>query len=282
MSICEICGSFKKVRYASLGARLFGAPYEIFLCAGCGIGKTVPLPSIAIADYVESDRPDAVSEATLQAAHSAVGEIIKMFRSLYGRPPKSIIDVGCGNGLMLLAAKAQGLLTHGIEPSRNMCMNSRSKGLSVSECGLEDFSDYDSFDIVMLNSVLEHLPDPSFVLKFLSNQTSSDAMLVFQQATYDGLIPRLFRHLWYGWAPSEHFWHFSESSFRRLLLANNLLCKSAVRTNLHYQFLPLSAIVHWKSFTLTTVMKVLSIGAHIVRRGDSVTFFVTRKHPHSR
>jgi SAM-dependent methyltransferase len=278
---CEICGSLKKVRYASLGARLFGAQYEIFLCAGCGIGKTVPQPSKEIADYVESDRPDAISEATLHSAHSAVGEIIKEFRSLYGRPPNSIVDVGCGNGLMLLAAKEQGLRTHGVEPSRSMCFNSRSKGLSVSECGLEDFSDYGNFDIVMFNSVLEHLPDPSFVLKFLSNQTFGETMLVFQQATYDGLIPRLFRHLWYGWAPHEHFWHFSESSFRRLLLANNLLCKSTLRTNLYYHFLPLSAIVHWKSFFLTTVMKVFSIVAHIVRRGDSVTFFVMRKDPHS-
>jgi 2-polyprenyl-3-methyl-5-hydroxy-6-metoxy-1,4-benzoquinol methylase len=74
----------------------------------------------------------------------------------------SILDVGCGVGFALDAAKRAGLKTYGLELSRTAAEAAAKRGHTVFPVLLEDMApDWEGkFDLISLNQVLEHVPDP--------------------------------------------------------------------------------------------------------------------------
>ncbi|MCE7902647.1 MAG: class I SAM-dependent methyltransferase [Gammaproteobacteria bacterium PRO9] len=79
--------------------------------------------------------------------------------------PGRLLDIGCGNGRLLLKARRAGWRVKGLELSATMA------AFAAAEVGCEvrtdDFLEMDitpaereSFDVVSLRHVLEHLPDP--------------------------------------------------------------------------------------------------------------------------
>lgn len=272
--LCKNCLSPRVAPYATLLPRIFGNKYSILLCKECGVGATVPEPTASIEHYIDSDRPEIISEAVKSSMREEVLRMTTEYQKIFGRSARSLLDLGCGNGLFLQVASELGLQTHGIEPSTAMCKRAAEKGVSVTQCGIDGYEDYHQYDLVVLNSVIEHLPNPQKELQFLASRIGANTVLCCQQAVFDGLIPRLLRSIWYGWAPEEHYWHFTSSSFERFVEQHQLKVVQKSRVNLYYQWIPISMIRHWKSFLLSNSQKLLSVIASLLGRGDSVTFYV--------
>jgi len=74
----------------------------------------------------------------------------------------SILDVGCGVGFALDVAKRAGLKTYGMELSRTAIAAATEKGHTIFPVLLQDLgSEWEGkFDLISLNQVLEHVPDP--------------------------------------------------------------------------------------------------------------------------
>jgi SAM-dependent methyltransferase len=275
--ICKNCSSSNVDSYAKLLPKIFANKYyEINLCKNCGVGETNPEPAAMIEHYIDSDRPEIINISIKKMMKKEIINMMKHYRKLHGEYPKSLLDVGCGNGLFLLIASELGLLTLGLEPSSAMCLTANKKGIKVIQCGLEEYNKYDQFDLVVMNSVIEHLPEPKKVVEFLGDRIGDKTMLCLQQAVFDGLIPKLMKSTWYGWAPSEHYWHFSEKSFKNFIESHKLRVVESVRSNLYYQIVPLNKIKYWKSFVFGNFQKFLSLIALLINRGDSVTFYVVK------
>ncbi len=208
---CQSCSSRKIILYCKLPSLLFKRSYRVMLCKDCGVGFTIPRPSLNTNYYNETVRPVTYTEKILGDTTRDFLFSIQVFEKRFGRQPRNLLDVGCGNGVQLLCAQKLGLEVKGIEPSTGMYEHAKENGLDVSNCYLEEFDDYQKFDLILLNSVLEHLPAPIETLNFLHKKLSDHALLVFQQAVFDGLVPRLFRWFWYGWAPTEHYNHYTKN-----------------------------------------------------------------------
>jgi ribosomal protein L11 methylase PrmA len=75
--------------------------------------------------------------------------------------PKSVADVGCGSGLLLLALKKRGVSCIGLEYSRAALDICRQRGLDVIKFNLQcDTLPADvSTDVVVSTEVAEHLPE---------------------------------------------------------------------------------------------------------------------------
>jgi len=276
-SQCKNCGSSNSHHYAQLMPKIFGnIAYNITLCESCGVGSTTPEPDVTIDHYIDSDRPEIINASVKKMMKKEIVGMMSEYRKMNGEYPKSLLDVGCGNGLFLLVAKELGLITLGIEPSTTMCRRAEEKGVQVIQCGLEEYTKYDHFDLVVLNSVIEHLPAPKKILELLADRIGDKTVLCFQQAVFDGLIPKALKSTWYGWAPAEHYWHFSEKSFRNFIEGYKLRVVKAARSNLYYQTVSVKNIKHWKSFAFGNFQKLLSLVAVLVRRGDSITFYVIK------
>lgn len=276
-NLCKNCASTHVYPYADLMPKIFGnRNYRVLLCRDCGVGTTVPQPTVSIDHYVDSNRLEIISDVMRTSIRSDLLRIKKEYQRIFGRAHRSLLDVGCGNGLFLQIAKELGFGTHGIEPSTAMCNRVKEKGVTVTQCGIADYENYHQYDLVVLSSVIEHLPNPRGELQFLADKIGPNTVLCFQQAVFDGLIPKLLRAMWYGWSPQEHYWHFSSASFEKFIEQHQLRVVNKSRANLYYQFVPMRSIRHWKSFLFSNLQKMLSLLAALLRLGDSVTFYVVR------
>jgi SAM-dependent methyltransferase len=102
-------------------------------------------------DYYAPNRPENERNASFAVKHGYY----------------SILDVGCGVGFALDAAKRAGLKTYGIELSRTAAAAATQRGHIVIPSLLEDLdSEWEGkFDLISLNQVLEHVPDPTGLVR---------------------------------------------------------------------------------------------------------------------
>lgn len=98
----------------------------------------------------EPVRPDLLAIASLIPAHA------------------SVLDLGCGDGDLLLLLADRGVRGRGVELSEEGVRHCVKRGLSVLQGdvdeGLADYPD-GSFDYVVLSQTLPYLDEPRFVLK---------------------------------------------------------------------------------------------------------------------
>jgi SAM-dependent methyltransferase len=92
--------------------------------------------------------------------------------SAAGLSPRSVAEIGCGDGALLAELGARGLSgeLHGFEVSEEAARMARSRGVP----GLAEVTVYDgsslpapdgAFDLAILSHVLEHVPDPVALLR---------------------------------------------------------------------------------------------------------------------
>jgi 2-polyprenyl-3-methyl-5-hydroxy-6-metoxy-1,4-benzoquinol methylase len=98
------------------------------------------------------------------------GHLAPIIPKLSERHPKQtlkLLDIGCGMGGFLLAAKESGLEAYGVEPSESHSLIGRTRfGLNIRSAyfSRDDYRDAE-FDIVVLWHVIEHIFDQSAFLK---------------------------------------------------------------------------------------------------------------------
>lgn len=77
-----------------------------------------------------------------------------------------LLDIGCGNGAFMALAKKMGWKVEGVEPdpvSVNLC---RSKGLYVFSGSIDSVNSRQGhYDVITMNHVIEHVPDPGDFLQ---------------------------------------------------------------------------------------------------------------------
>lgn len=85
---------------------------------------------------------------------------------LAARRPESVLDVGCGEGLLLEVLGAAGIRASGIEARAERVERARARGLDVTQ-GVADPLDHlaGAFDVVVLRHVLHHLADPAAAVR---------------------------------------------------------------------------------------------------------------------
>lgn len=81
------------------------------------------------------------------------------------RPGQTLLDLGCGNGDFLLAAREAGWTVHGIDPDPQAVEMTRQRGLDARVASLDTLANLpERFDAITLSHVLEHLHDPAQTL----------------------------------------------------------------------------------------------------------------------
>ncbi len=171
--------------------RLMGAPGEfaVLRCGACGLASTQPRITLdQFAEYYPADyhgAPDADgsdhegdgsawpaidSQAvrTSLIERARLGAIIRLgpYRPLALRRPGRLLDVGCGNGELACAFARRGWAVAGVEPSASAVARARAGGVEVHHGTLDDAPWHGpSFDAIVFNHSLEHLPDPLHSLR---------------------------------------------------------------------------------------------------------------------
>lgn len=126
-----------------------------------------------------------------------------------------LLDVGCGNGSLLLRMQSLGWNVCGVEPDPKSAELGRAAGLDV-RVGLLPQVDLPEahFDAVILSHVIEHLHDPLDTLSRCSALLKPGGKFVIFTPNYGAIGREHFGAAWLGLDPPRHLVLFNEKSLR--------------------------------------------------------------------
>jgi len=157
---------------------------------------------------------------------------------LDGRRGLRVLEVGSGFGDLLVYLRARGCEVLGTDLSPAAAARARDYGIDVRVGALRTLGlPAASFDAIVMNHSLEHLPDPHEELAEVARLLAPDGRL--HLAVPNGAAVRL--HLertgWVHLSPPLHYWFFDADSLTRLLDAHGLRPVRGPRTTTRHHAL---------------------------------------------
>jgi SAM-dependent methyltransferase len=152
LALCHGGGTFSAWR-----ARVYSTG-----CRRCGLLFISPMPPQR---YLQSmygaggrwDQTHPSVDASREVGDSLLRPLDDLTGLLSGPPGRKMLDIGCGKGRWLNSFAQAGWLTYGIEPATKVAFR-RHQELTAIPADR-------TFDFVVLNHVLEHLPEPGSILR---------------------------------------------------------------------------------------------------------------------
>ncbi|MCA9408771.1 MAG: class I SAM-dependent methyltransferase [Candidatus Omnitrophica bacterium] len=156
-------------------------------------------------------------------------------------PPSKILDVGTAGGSFLKAAKDRGWNVSGCEPNRWLAeWGKKNYGIDIHSGTIFDMElDHDSFNVVTLWDVLEHVPDPQKVLKECSRVLKDNGLLLINYPDINSLVARMMGKKWV-FLLSVHLYYFTPKTITKLLEKCGY---EVVKITKHWQTLELDYIL---------------------------------------
>lgn len=131
------------------------------------------------------------------------------------QPNKGILlDIGAGTGEFLSVAKNDGWQTIGVEPSDRAKAIAKSKGVSFVEQTSE--LENNSFDVISMWHVLEHVPDLDAQIKELKRLLKPTGTLIIAVPNFKSFDAKYYGKFWAAYDVPIHFWHFSKTAIKLL------------------------------------------------------------------
>jgi 2-polyprenyl-3-methyl-5-hydroxy-6-metoxy-1,4-benzoquinol methylase len=237
--VCNLCGADdtavvqegaplagdESVRFRSSGTEI--SHDRIVRCRRCGLEYVNPrLRSDTILEgYSEGSDETFVSQAgsrerTFRRSLAFLTRSLPAeLRARIGGPDRPrILDVGTAGGSFLAVARDAGWDVAGVEPNRWLCdWARRHYGLQIDNGALFD-QRYaaESFDVVTLWDVLEHVPDPRALLEEVRRVLRPGGVLLVNFPDKGSLAARAMGRRWV-FILTVHIYYFTRQTLRRLL-----------------------------------------------------------------
>ena len=132
----------------------------------------------------------------------------------------SILDIGAGTGDFLSVVKENGWNTIGVEPSEKAKAIAKRKGVSFVEQTSE--LENNSFDVITMWHVLEHVPNLENQIKELKRLLKSNGSLIIAVPNFKSFDAKQYGNFWAAYDVPIHFWHFSKTTIKKLFAKENM------------------------------------------------------------
>lgn len=216
---CIVCGKQAFYTWTSI------AGIDIQRCRSCGVGMTTPVPSAEellednLERYIAAEREKIYLPRIryFQARYHSYIKEIKKFKKT-----GALLDIGCNLGIFLLSAQKEGFTVTGVELNKSCAEYGRKRyGLKIHSDYLAeiDFPD-ETFDVITLYDVLEHVPDIKGMLSDIRRKLKNDGLLVIQSPNIDSVLAQLTKAKWSWLTPPDHLYHFNPSGLASLLISS--------------------------------------------------------------
>lgn len=131
----------------------------------------------------------------------------------------SVIEIGCGTGVLLNRFKERGWKAEGIELNRFCAPIAKDKyGLDLHSCDIHHARfDEATFDAALMLHVIEHLPDPTKELREIHRVLRGEGHLVLETPTYDSVPFKLLGHRERSVRTEGHLTFFTPATLTALL-----------------------------------------------------------------
>lgn len=226
---CPLCISVRKQAYMRILVPPAGTASYV-MCSSCGLVYLDPAPTpgslgefystvYLTAEYRKIDGasyPDPRDEI-LQAFR--VMEENVDFLEQFKAPPGKLLDVGCSHGAFMLEAECRGWTAEGIEPfgaGARFCREKLRLNVKEGEFPAGGF-EAESYDVITMWEVLEHLRDPVAAMKLAARITRPGGIILLTSPNAFSPAAMLLKERWIGWKPPTHLVFFDYGTMKRLL-----------------------------------------------------------------
>ena len=208
-----------------------GEEFQLFYDQEMEMLETRPQPSSKkLPDYYKSEdyisHTDNRRNLFEQAYHLVKWISLKRKLRLINsfQPGKSdLLDVGCGTGDFLKIAQQNNWSVKGIEPNEKARKLANIK-TDHSVFGNEQLLKFEpnSFDIITLWHVLEHLPRPEEHISIFKKLLRPDGVLIIAVPNFKSYDAQYYKNYWAAYDAPRHLWHFSKKAISKLAGFNKM------------------------------------------------------------
>ena len=207
----------------------FDGRWQLYRCPACGLRWLWPQPRVLDAFYPppEHGPGDFLTPARYRLylkRRLAPSTRRWRWRVWPHWPPRStssrLLDVGCGDGRYLRAARALGWEGVGVERDAAWAQLARQVSGAPVYVAAENWErnwPAARFGVITLWHVLEHLRDPLETVAQLRRQLVPGGFLLLEVPNATSWQSQWAGERWLHWDPPRHLWHFTPDALRHLL-----------------------------------------------------------------
>jgi 2-polyprenyl-3-methyl-5-hydroxy-6-metoxy-1,4-benzoquinol methylase len=193
---------------------------QMAFCGRCGLRweTAVPTGDILTAAYETGFYEAAAPRGgrLVSAFHSFNGTL--RMRELRDLPNGRLLDLGCGKGHFLSAARSAGWDAVGIDHSRAAAEAAkRLYDIDIIVGDIADTALRGPFDVVTMWHVLEHVPEPAAILERIRPILRPGGRLVVSVPNLESIQARAFGRHWFHLDRQHHVSHFTPTALQALL-----------------------------------------------------------------
>lgn len=202
-----------------------GEEFQLVLDETYQLYKTSPQPSpIKLPNYYQSE--DYISHTDHQrnlkeklyffVKQIALKNKLKLLNS-FKTESRNLLDIGCGTGDFLKVAAQHDWSIKGIEPNEKArdIANSKLHDKVYNVEMLEELTPQ-SFDVITLWHVLEHLPNLQDNIKIIKRLLKPNGILIVAVPNYKCYDAKHYKSYWAAFDVPRHLWHFSKFAISKL------------------------------------------------------------------
>lgn len=215
---CDLCGKRMQV----------GLQPWHWRCTDCSLERSSLTPHINDANTMdELERTVALRALREQNFTTLLAWLSNQYPKDFPALPR-LLEVGCAHGWFLELAR-DSHCTLGIEPDAAIAEISAARGLNVRQGFFPHaLAENETFDTIVFNDVLEHIPDVRTVLACCHAHLSPGGYLIVNAPDSKGLFYRVsqwlarlgrsdsFDRMWQLGLPSPHLYYFNNQTIEKL------------------------------------------------------------------
>jgi len=186
-------------------------PFQVRVCDVCGTAFTVPVPDSLDEYYPARYRRYA---HPILAALKALYRIRARGWDRRSAGPGTVLELGCGDGLMLQALAERGWRVMGTERTEESARFAREVGIEVLVDGHDSWPRDRGFDLVIMFQVLEHLPDPVGRLTHCRGLLNEGGRIIVGVPNFASWQSQWSREHWFHLDVPRHLVHLSPGALQ--------------------------------------------------------------------
>lgn len=196
----------------------YGRHQTIVQCRRCGLVYTNPRSELQELQDTYEAVEDPLYVEEREGRVLTFERHLRPLEAITGPPDgRPLLDVGCYTGVFVEIAARHGWDAWGLEPSFWAVEQAQSRGLQIVQGTLEATSlEPESFDVVTLWDVIEHLGDPCHSLQRVRRLLKPGGLVVIHTIDIESLFARLMGARW-PWLMEMHLYYFSRRTLRAML-----------------------------------------------------------------
>jgi SAM-dependent methyltransferase len=189
-------------------------------CETCGVVASSPTPQFDYEAAYFTNGADGGYDFNAQFAldFDAARFIPELDRLALHGGPGTLLDVGCATGTYLVRAQERGWRVAGVESAAFARQEAARRTNSTVVAFCEELPPGQTFDVVTLHHVLEHVHNPVAFLRD-SIMPRVGGRLLIEVPNFNSLAARIFGPRWRDLRPEQHVYHYTADSLAAVIEA---------------------------------------------------------------